>query len=72
MSGNSSLQIKTYWLDSDASLEMPESPLQYLGHDERHLQHHNENNIGYTQIGDFRDVLLVPPLSNITVNAPLK
>lgn len=50
--------------DSSANVGFPNDAFLYLGHEER-LQ--GEGSIGYAQIGEWRDTLLVPPLSNITV-----
>ena len=47
------------------SLELPDDPLKYLGHEEAQA---TVNSIGYATIGDHRDTLLVPPLANITVS----
>ena len=43
-----------------------ESALAFLGHDERYLQQGNST-LGYVQVGEWRDVILLPPLANITV-----
>ena len=50
---------------ADLNIELPTDPLKYLGHDE---VHDTVNSIGYAEIGERRDILLVPPLSNITVS----
>ena len=41
--------------------------LLYLGHDNINKQN-GPNSIGYAQVGEWRDTLMVPPLVNITVN----
>jgi len=40
------------------------SALEYLGHAERFQ---GNSTLGYVQLGEWRDVILLPPLSNITV-----
>lgn len=50
--------------DSTADVGFPRDALLYLGHEER-LQ--GESSLGYAQIGEWRDTLLIPPLANITV-----
>jgi len=46
-------------------ISSPENALLYLGHDQRQ---ETDGGLGYAQIGEWRDTLLVPPLANITVS----
>lgn len=43
---------------------LPYSPLHFIGHDD---PYHRNDTIGYNQVGDWVDVIQVPPLANITV-----
>lgn len=53
--------------DDSLDIEFPkEEALNYLGHDRRYDQG-GKGTFGYAQVGEWRDTLLVPPLSNITV-----
>lgn len=45
--------------------------LMYLGH-EKHYISQGIGTIGYAHVGEWRDVILVPPLSNITVSKLVK
>lgn len=54
-------------ITQDASYAYPSSEdLKYLGHETR-FKSAKEDSIGYVYGKRFRDVVVVPPLSNITV-----
>ena len=44
----------------------PQSEYIDRGHDQRYSD--SAGTLGYVPIGDFRDVIIVPPLANITVS----
>ena len=43
----------------------PSDALQFLGHE---IRQQAVGGIGYSYVGDWRDTILLPPLSNITVS----
>jgi len=45
---------------------IPNNALALLGHDQRSAVG-GPGTLGYVEIGEFRDIILVPPLANITV-----
>merc|ERR1712136_552598 len=47
-------------------ISFPEEALAFLGHEKPERQNGN-GSIGYAKVGEWRDVIMVPPLSNITV-----
>nr|XP_018667701.1 putative multicopper oxidase GMC1 isoform X1 [Ciona intestinalis] len=57
-------QFKGY--DETVAISPPNDALKYLGHDTRQAIS-GVNTLGYTQIGDWKDTVLIPPLGNITV-----
>jgi len=62
--------IFTLWfcfLDPQFDIPRPTNWDRYLGHDIR-WKEGGPGTIGYSEAGVFRDVLAVPPLSNITVS----
>jgi len=54
------------FIDPEVDIPRPTDWDQYLGHDIR-WKEGGPGTIGYSEAGVFRDVLAVPPLSNITV-----
>jgi len=54
-------------IDPNVNVPQPANWDRFLGHDKR-WKEGGPGTIGYSEAGDFRDVLLVPPLSNITVS----
>jgi len=51
--------------ESDNGIEWPgDEALTFIGHEKKQQ---GNGSIGYLQIGEWRDVIIVPPLSNITV-----
>jgi len=54
-------------IDPNINIQPPANWDRFLGHDKR-WKEGGPGTIGYSEAGDFRDVLLVPPLSNITVS----
>jgi len=54
-------------IDPTANVPQPANWDRFLGHDKR-WKEGGPGTIGYSEAGVFRDVLLVPPLSNITVS----
>ncbi|CAK8689527.1 unnamed protein product [Clavelina lepadiformis] len=52
--------------DKSVTITSPSDALNYLGHDEKQSSG-GLGTIGYAQIGEHRDTILVPPLGNITV-----
>ena len=54
-------------VDPSVFIQRPTNWNKYLGHDKRWKEGGPET-IGYSEAGVFRDVILVPPLSNITVS----
>ena len=55
-------------IDPNIDIQQPTNWNKYLGHDKRWKEGGAET-IGYSEAGVFRDVILVPPLSNITVSS---
>jgi len=55
------------FIDNQSNITRPTNWDRYLGHDIRWKEGGPET-IGYSEAGVFRDVLAVPPLSNITVS----
>jgi len=53
-------------IDPNVAVQQPADWDRFLGHDKR-WKEGGPGTIGYSEAGDFHDVLLVPPLSNITV-----
>ena len=53
--------------DPNITIQQPANWDRFLGHDKR-WKEGGPGTIGYSEAGEFRDVLLVPPLSNITVS----
>ena len=56
-----------YLIDPKLDIPRPTDWDKYLGHDIR-WKEGGPGTIGYSEAGVFRDVLAVPPLSNITVS----
>jgi len=54
-------------IDPNINIQPPPNWDRFLGHDKR-WKEGGPGTIGYSEAGVFRDVLLVPPLSNITVS----
>ena len=54
-------------IDPNIDIHRPTNWNKYLGHNKRWKEGGPET-IGYSEAGVFRDVILVPPLSNITVS----
>jgi len=54
-------------IDPNNTIAQPTNWNEFLGHDERWKKGGPET-IGYSEAGVFRDVIFVPPLSNITVS----
>jgi len=54
-------------IDPNINIQQPANWDRFLGHDKR-WKEGGPGTIGYSDAGVFRDVLLVPPLSNITVS----
>ena len=53
-------------IDPNVNVPQPANWDKLLGHDKR-WKEGGPGTIGYSEAGDFHDVLLVPPLANITV-----
>ena len=53
-------------IDPNINIQQPAIWERFLGHDKR-WKEGGPRTIGYSEAGVFRDVVLVPPLSNITV-----
>ncbi|XP_076825146.1 multicopper oxidase mco-like [Clavelina lepadiformis] len=47
-------------------IKRSDDPLKYLGHDQR-WKAGGKGTLGYSDAGTFHDVLLIPPMSNITI-----
>lgn len=47
-------------------IEFPDEALDHIGHD-RKYRADGSGTLGYARVGEWRDTILVPPLSNITV-----
>ena len=50
---------------SPMAFGVPRNPLMFLGHDD---PAHRADTIGYNHVGDWVDVIQVPPLANVTVS----
>merc|ERR1712121_240348 len=65
--GYATFQFQHPLYDDSLDIEFPDEALDFYGHNAKYERGDEAETFGYGQIGEWRDTILVPPLSNITV-----